>query len=147
MSSRVFHWKKKSIHFTPTCTHIITITCLYVHHPPTGKSTAVKCALSIFGQHKVSHLMKTKGTSESLCLERVQKSTLPFALDDPKSIEEIGEMLIQLCNGNQSGNLRTGLHNPRSIPLLCCNFNMCSVARWVIKLQSIFLAFGGFNTH
>ena len=37
--------EKKSIYFTPTCTHIITITRLYVHHPPTGKSTAVKCAL------------------------------------------------------------------------------------------------------
>ena len=96
-----------------------------------GKSTAVQCALSICGQHKVSHLMKTKGTSDSLCMERIKKSTLPFSLDDPKSIEDIGELLIQLCNGQLSGNLRVGLHRPRSIPLLCCNFTVSKVQRSV----------------
>ncbi|XP_065913247.1 uncharacterized protein [Dysidea avara] len=96
----------------------------------TGKSTAIQCALSIFGQKEVSHLMKTKGTSDSLCLERIQKSSLPFALDDPKRMEDIGDMLIQLCNGKLTGNLRTGLHRPRSIPLLCCNFNVSSIRRY-----------------
>ena len=58
-----------------------------------------------------------------------QKSTLPFSLDDPKSVEEIEELLIQLCNGQLSGNLRVGLHRPRSIPLLCCNFTVSNVQR------------------
>jgi len=95
----------------------------------TGKSTAVQCALSICGQNEVSHLMKTKATSDSLCMERITKSTLPFSLDDPKNLNDIGELLIQLCNGQRSGNLRIGLHKPRSIPLLCCNFPPSSVKR------------------
>lgn len=91
----------------------------------------MQCALSICGQYEVSHLMKTKGTSDCLCMERIKKSTLPFSLDDPKSIEEIGELLIQLCNGQLSDNLRIGLHRPRSIPLLCCNFTVSNVQRLV----------------
>ena len=83
----------------------------------TGKSTAVKCALSICGQH------------DSLCMERIKKYTLPFSLDDLKNLEDI-ELLIQLCNGNLSGNLRVGLHKPRSIPLLCCNFTPSHV-KWL----------------
>ena len=62
--------------------------------------------------------MKTKGTSDSIVMERVVKSTLPFGLDDPKNADDIGELLIQLCNGN----MKVGLRKPRSIPILCCNF-------------------------
>ena len=94
----------------------------------------MKCALSICGQHEVSHLMKTKATSDSLCMERIMKFTLPFSLDDPKNLEDIGELLIQLCNGNLSGNLRVGLHKPRSIPLLCCSFTPLNVKRLALCL-------------
>ena len=73
-----------------------------------GKSTAARCALAICGQHDVGHYMKTKNTSDSLILERIKKSTLPFALDDPKSMDDIGELLIQLCNGRLCGNMRVG---------------------------------------
>ena len=64
-----------------------------------GKSTAMRCALCICGQHNSGHLMKTKGTSDSIIMERVAKSTLPFGLDDPKGTDDVGELLIQLCNG------------------------------------------------
>ena len=67
-----------------------------------GKSTAIQCALYVFGQHEVGHLMQTKGTSDSLCLEQIQKSSLPFALDDPKNMDDIGDLLIQLCNGKRT---------------------------------------------
>jgi len=94
-----------------------------------GKSTAVRCALSVCGQQDVGHLMKTKGTSDCLCMERIKKSTLPFSLDDPKNMDDIGELLIQICNGRLSGNLRVGLNKPLSIPLLCCNFSVSAVQR------------------
>ena len=74
--------------------------------------------------------MKTKGTSDCLCMERIKKSTLPFSLDDPKSVEDVGDLLVQLCNGQLSGNLRVG-RQPRSIPLLCCNFSISNVQRLV----------------
>ena len=95
----------------------------------TGKSTALKCVLSICGQHEISHLMNTKATSDSLCTERMKKCTLHYSLDDPKNIEDIGELLIQLCNGYLSGSLGVGLHKPWSIPLLCCNFTPSNVKR------------------
>lgn len=83
--------------------------------------------------------MKTKSTSDSICVERCCKSTLPFVLDDPKSLEAVSELLIDLCNGRLMGNmkvplstslniqcennfLKVGLRRPRSIPLICCNF-------------------------
>ena len=53
----------------------------------TGKSTAAKCALALFGQHRVGNIMKTKAPSESICAERIANSTLPFILDDTKSPE------------------------------------------------------------
>lgn len=61
-----------------------------------GKSTAAKCALSLFGQQNSGHIMKTQATSDSICTERTVHSTLPFVLDDPKSPDDIGEMLITI---------------------------------------------------
>ena len=90
----------------------------------TGKSTAARCALSVCGQHNVGHLMKTKSTSDTLCLERCTASTMPFVLDDPKSAEGVGELLIDLCNGRLTGNMKVGLRKPRSILLMCCNFTI-----------------------
>lgn len=69
----------------------------------TGKSTAAECALSICGQHNIGHMIKTKNTSDNICLERCVNSTLPFVLDDPKNADEIGELLINFCDGRQSG--------------------------------------------
>jgi len=97
-----------------------------------GKSTAVRCALAICGQQNMGHLKKTKGTSDTLCMERIKKSTLPFSLDDPKNMEVIGELLIQLCNGRLSGNLRLGLQKPLSVPILCCNFSVSTLQRLAV---------------
>ena len=71
------------------------LTIFLVH---AGKSTAAKCALSLYGQQSVSHIMKTHATSDSLCAERMAQSTLPFVLDDPKSPDDIGEMLITMVD-------------------------------------------------
>lgn len=102
-----------------------------------GKSTALRCALSICGQHNTGHIMKTKATSDSIIMERVANSTLPFGLDDPKSSEDIGELLIQLCNGGLSGNMKVGLRKPKSIPILCCNFNLQHIGRQVLLSKCV----------
>ena len=65
----------------------------------TGKSSAARCALSLCGQGDSGHLMKTKSRSDSIFMERCCKSTLPFVLDDPKSLDTVSELLIDLCNG------------------------------------------------
>lgn len=74
--------------------------------------------------------MKTKSTTDTLVTERCCKSTIPFILDDPKSIEGIGEILIDLCNGRQVGNMKVGLRKPKSIPVVCANFSMGSTQRY-----------------
>ncbi len=76
---------------------------LLVGPSETGKSTAADCALSVCGQHSPGHMLKTKNTSDNLCLERCVISTLPFVVDDPKSADEIGELLINFCDGRHSG--------------------------------------------
>ena len=96
----------------------------------TGKSIAAKCASSPYGQEDVGHMMKTKSTTDTLVTERCCKSTIPFILDDPKSIEGIGEILIDLCNGRQVGNMKVGLRKPKSIPIICANFSMGSIQRY-----------------
>ena len=74
--------------------------------------------------------MKTKSTTDTLVTERCCKSTIPFILDDPKSIEGIGETLIDLCNGRQIGNMKVGLRKPKSIPIICANFSMGNTQRY-----------------
>ena len=44
----------------------------------------------------IGHIMKTQSTSDSMCTERMVKSSLPFILDDPKSPDDIGELLISI---------------------------------------------------
>lgn len=92
------------------------------------KSTAARCALALSGQlGGGSHLMKTKSMSDSICLERCCTSMLPFTLDDPKTAESIGELLIDLCNRRTIGNVKVGLRMPRSLPIICCNFTIASL--------------------
>ena len=47
-----------------------------------------------------------KSTSDSICMERCCNLLLPFSLDDPKTAESIGELLIDLCNARAVGNLK-----------------------------------------
>lgn len=75
--------------------------------------------------------MKTHSTSDSICTERMVQSSLPFVLDDPKNPEDIGELLIATYDGGLSGNMRKGLRKPRSIPLICCNFSMNAIQRYL----------------
>ena len=86
------------------------------YHEILVKSSAGDCGLSPFGQQETGHLMKTKSTSDTLVLERCCKSTIPFVSDDT---DGIGEILIDLCNGRQIGNMKVGVRKPRTIPLIC----------------------------
>ena len=73
--------------------------------------------------------MKTKRTSDAVIIERCCRSTLPFCLDDPKTTDGIGEILIDLCNGNPIANMKSGVRKPKSIPIICANFTVKDSAR------------------
>lgn len=113
------------------CMYVLTILAVNLNsYFTSGKSTAARCAPSLCGQMTTGHLMKTKRTTNSLVIERCCKSTLPFCLDDPKTADGIGELLIDLCNGRQLGNMKARLRTPRSIPIICANFNIKSIQRY-----------------
>lgn len=88
----------------------------------TGKTTSIKAALSLFGINS----MYSKGTNPGL-LERSTRSTIPFGVDDPKPTSktnklDIGELCIDLYNGQKTVNLRTGCCKPLSTAILATNF-------------------------
>ena len=95
----------------------------------TGKTLSLACALALCGQEQTGALMKTKATTDAFILERCSCSTLPFSLDDPQKMEDIGDLLIGICNGRLTGNLKSGTRRPRSCPMLACNFSVGHVAR------------------
>lgn len=58
-----------------TTTIILSLSRKNLHHC-TGKSTAAKLAAAICGQQHVGHIMKTHSTSDSLCNERLVRTSL-----------------------------------------------------------------------
>jgi hypothetical protein len=100
----------------------------------TGKTLSSTCALAMCGQIERGSLMKTKATTDPFILERCAASSLPFTLDDAKKVEDIGDLLIGLCNGRLTGNLKSGAKKPKSCPILACNFSPAHVARYAIML-------------
>ena len=109
-----------------TSSYYLLFVYIYV-----GKTTAAKTALSLVGQAKNGFLMKTKRTSDAIIIERCCTSTLPFCLDYPKTTDGIGEILIELCNGEPLANMKTGLRKPKSVPIICANFTIKDSRRYV----------------
>lgn len=48
-------------------------------------------------------------------------------------MDDIGELLIQLCNGRLCGNMRVGVKRPKSIPILRCNFPISTLESYAIS--------------
>lgn len=96
----------------------------------TGKSTAIRAALSLFGCENIGHFVK--GTNAAF-IERSTLSTLPYGIDDPckgKSGKskanqlDISELAVDLYNSARSANLKTGSIKPRSIPIVATNYDI-----------------------
>ena len=101
----------------------------------TGKSTAIKAALALFGC--AHNGICSKGTNAGM-LERSSRSTLPYGIDDPTKSRgsrsnqlDLGELCIDLYNGQKTINLRSGARKPFSIPIVATNFGADEMDRWV----------------
>ena len=97
----------------------------------TGKTTSIKAALSLLG----IHTLFSKGTNAGL-LERSARSTIPFGVDDPNETSstnklDIGELCVDLYNGQKTINLRTGCSKPLSTAILATNFGPKTHQRYV----------------
>ena len=82
-----------------------------VAHGPsgTGKTTALPSALSLFGGQKNNFY--SRGTKESL-VSILARQTVPIGLDDPQSVKNISDLLIDLFGGAKNTSIRRGASKP-----------------------------------
>ena len=107
----------------------------------TGKSTSMKAALTLFG---CSHNgIFSKGTNAGM-LERSSRSTLPYGIDDPSKARgcrtnqlDIGELCVDLYNGQKTINLRSGASNPAGTAIIVTNFEEQELDRCVILQYNV----------
>lgn len=117
--------------------HYLTVIELYggcaitvaTGDPGTGKSTSISAALAMFGCAHNS--VFSKGTNAGM-LERSSRSTLPYGIDDPSKGKgkgtrsnalDIGELCIDLYNGQKTINLRSGTCKPVGTAIVSTNFD------------------------
>lgn len=99
----------------------------------TGKSTALKAALSLFGCNKIS--LYVKGTN-ALFMERASRSSLPFGIEEAMPSKkgkmnklDLTELVIDLYDGAISANMKTGTLKPKSAPVIATNFELNDIDR------------------
>lgn len=99
----------------------------------TGKSTALKAALSLFGCNQISCYVK--GTN-ALFMERASRSSLPFAIEEAMPSKkgkmnklDLTELVIDLYDGAISANMKTGTLKPKSAPVIATNFELDDIDR------------------
>lgn len=86
----------------------------------TGKTTALRCALSIVGAHP--NRFFSRATLEKL-MDVCSKSSVPIGVDDPSFQKNIDSLCIDLFNGANSGNLSRGTQEPRTTAIISANFS------------------------
>ena len=104
--------------------------------PGTGKTTAIRAGLSLFGC--ANNNMFVKGTNQGF-LEKSSISALLFGIDDPGHAKgksranhlDIPELVVNLYNSAPTTNFNTGILVPMSLPILATNFDTDSSSRYV----------------
>ncbi len=118
--------------------HYETILSKYMNCPVplaygesgTGKTTALRCGLSIVGAHPRSNPSRfySKGSTEKFA-DICCHSYLPFAIDDPKSKSMINDLTISLFNGANATTFKRGDTLPISLPVISANFTTSEEAK------------------
>ena len=103
--------------------------------PETGKSTAIRLGLALFGLQESS--LYVKGAN-AFFLARSAASVLPYAIDDPKSKGkvrtnqlDVGELIIDIFNGSALANMKTGQVKPITGPVIATNRPLDEPSRFV----------------
>ncbi len=86
----------------------------------TGKTTALECALSLFGARDSRLYSKvTRAKMFDLCCD----SGIPLGVDDPHSKGDINKLLVELYNGKKGATMGKGEHTPSSTAIIASNFS------------------------
>ena len=99
--------------------------------PETGKSTAIKAALSLVGMNKDGFYVEG---STAYFMERSALSCLPYGIDEACSDSkqfDLLKLIIDLHGGAKTANLRRGAFLPRTAPIIATNFAMKDDQRYV----------------
>ena len=99
----------------------------------TGKSTAIRAGLSLFGSDDISRYVN------AALLERACRSTIPFAIEEGKGSKtkskpnslDLAELIMSVSNGSRSTNLKSGTLKPRTAPVISSNFDLEDIERFV----------------
>jgi len=87
----------------------------------TRKTLALRCALALYGTHNkhvYQHCTLQYYTS------RCSESSIPFGIDDPSHLKELGELMLSVFNGTMTGNITRGSHRPQSSPVIADNYSL-----------------------
>ena len=103
----------------------------------TGKSTAIRFGLSLFGCDEISRYVK--GTNAAFT-DRACNSAIPFAIEEARGSKrssvgnnnfDLSDLVMALSNGSRSTNMKTGSVKPKTVPVLSSNYDMENLARYV----------------
>lgn len=104
----------------------------------TGKTTALQCALGLFGAHDTRFYSKlTKEKILTLC----SNSAIPLGVDDPDSKSDINRLVIDLFNGAKSSTVSRGDKKPLSTCIISANFTTNEQHRFEILEFYIFVQY------
>jgi hypothetical protein len=92
----------------------------------TGKSLALRAALSLFGCHKARFY--SRGTREKYQL-LLSQSSFPVGIDDPQKPDAIGELMIDLFNGAKATTVAHGDVAPITGGIVTANFDLSQKAK------------------
>ena len=100
----------------------------------TGKSTAIKAALSLFGMTKAGFYVDG---SNAYFMERSALSCLPYGIDEGTTDKQLDlvKLIIALNGGAKTANLRRGAFRPLSVPIIATNFMLKNDPRCVVRLH------------
>ena len=102
----------------------------------TGKSTAIRLGLSMFGCDHIARYVK--GTNAAF-VERASRSSIPFAIEEARGSRkntgsnnlDLSELVMALSNGSRSANMKTGSLKPVTVPIISSNFDLEDIERFV----------------
>ena len=84
----------------------------------TGKSTAIKAGLSLFGMAKDGFYVEG---SNGYFMERSALSCLPYGIDEACTNSKQFDLIVDLHGGAKTANLRRGAFLPLCTPLIASN--------------------------
>ena len=97
----------------------------------TGKTTALLCALALYGAQDTHFYSKV---TKEMVLHICSSTGIPIGVDDPQSKNEISRLMIDLYQGFMNSTISRGSKKPSTTCLISANFTTIEQQRYDIAL-------------